>query len=309
MHQTLHHNYRYQLGLLLFLFGTSLVVFILMIQAVLLLFHLDLTALTASPSGARVMQSCYAFITLGLPALVFGKLVNKKNPLDYLHFSRRISGKQVFLIIFIVLAAIAVSDSLARINENLPLPAKMMASFKKLEDNYNKDIMLIAGMKSNAEFVMSLLLLAFLPAMMEEMLFRGCLQQVLTGLTRRAWLGILITSILFSAIHISFYGFLPRLFLGMVLGYLFYLGDNIWLNIWAHFFNNAIALTGVYGLSRNGKLTPEKINETMNESYPLYLGVLGLLATIVLLINFRKESEAVAQLYPDDKEPFNNVSE
>ncbi|BAV09906.1 abortive infection protein [Filimonas lacunae] len=270
--------------------------------------HLSPDALTSSPGIARLSQCIGAFLTMGLPSLVFGYIVNNHKPAQYLRFTRRISGKQVFLVIVIVFAAVLLGGALARVNQQLPVPANWAQAFKKLEDNYNKDIMVIAGMRNIQDYIVSLLLLAFLPAMMEEMLFRGCVQQVAVGLVRKPWLGILITGVLFSAIHISFYGFLPRLMLGMVLGYLYYYGNNIWLNIWAHFFNNAMALTSVYSLSRSGKLTPDSVNDSMNDTFPLYIGLLGLMVTVSLLIRFKTESERVAQLYPNDQEPFNHTN-
>jgi membrane protease YdiL (CAAX protease family) len=304
------NNYVTQLAILFVLFGTGLVVVQFIFLAIAAVFHISAASLlSGSPGIARVTQSIGAFFTLGLPALVFGWVINRGQPTQYLRFTTRVSAKQMLLAMLVILAAIVVGGSLAKLTQVMPLPVKWTSWFKKLEDNYNSDIMLIANLKTTKDFVISLLLLALLPAIMEEMLFRGCLQQVLTGLTRRPWLGILLTGILFSAVHLSFFGFLPRLFLGMALGYLFYLSNNIWLNIWAHFFNNAMALTSVYRLSQAGKLTAQTVNDSMNDTFPLYLGVLGLLATITLLVLFKKESDRVAAPYHTEQEPYNRTNQ
>jgi uncharacterized protein len=126
-----------------------------------------------------------------------------------------------------------------------------------------------------------------MPAIFEEMLFRGSLQQIMIALTRNAFIGILITSILFSASHVSYYGFLPRLFLGIMLGYLFYFSKNIWLSIIAHFLNNAYSLAVMFALSRTGKLNMEPLDET----YPLYYGIIGAAVIILLFIAFDRESK------------------
>ncbi|MFO8053840.1 MAG: CPBP family intramembrane glutamic endopeptidase, partial [Bacteroidales bacterium] len=81
-----------------------------------------------------------------------------------------------------------------------------------------------------------------LPAIGEELLFRGVLQQLLSKLFANVHLGILVTAILFSAIHMQFFGFLPRIVLGLVLGYAFYLSGNIWMPVVIHFVNNAFAV-------------------------------------------------------------------
>lgn len=144
-------------------------------------------------------------------------------------------------------------------------------------------------MGSAYDYIAALAVLALVPAIFEEMLFRGALQQVAISLTRNAFAGIFITGIVFSAIHASYYGFLPRLFLGMMLGYIFYYSKNIWMSIAAHFLNNVYALTAMYSLSREGKLTPE----SMNETYPLYYILIGGGLLYVLFILFKKESTRV----------------
>lgn len=310
MQHSQRNNYVTQLAILLVLFGTGLIAVQFLFLALASVLHLSATSLlTGSPAIARLTQSVGALFTLGLPAFVFAWVVKPRQPIQYLRFTSRISGKQFFLVILIVLSAIIMGGALAKLTQQLPLPVKWTNWFKKLEDNYNSDILIIANLKTVKDYLLSLLLLAFLPALMEEMLFRGCLQQVLTGMTKKPWLGILLTATLFSAVHLSFYGFLPRLFLGMVLGYLFYYSDNLWLSIWAHFFNNALALSSVYRLSREGKLTPENINDSMNDTFPLYLGLMGLAATVALLLSFRKESEALAASYNNEQEPYNNTDQ
>lgn len=310
MQSSVQNNYASQFALLLFLFGTGLIAISLAFAGVTAIFHLkseDL--LEGSPLVARLSQSIGSLITLGLPAFVFARIVHPRQAFAYLRFSRRVSGKQVFQVIVIVFAAILVGGALSEINQHIPVPAKWVPKFKQLEEAYNKEIMVIAGMKSPGEYILSLVLLAFIPAVMEEMLFRGSLQQVMTGWTKNAFAGIFITSVLFSAVHASFYGFLPRLFLGMVLGYIYYYGNNIWLNIWAHFFNNALALTQVYSLSRAGKLTEDSVNDAMNDTFPLYLGLMAILVVVSALINFKRESMRLSATYQDQSSSQSNTDQ
>src|SRR6185436_14085401 len=137
--------------------------------------------------------------------------------------------KQVFILVGIVFIAMIVSGVLSEVNEMIPLTKKAESYFKGLEDEYNKEMFAIANMKSTQDYIVSLVIIALLPALFEEMLFRGALQPVMISITRNAFAGILITSILFSAIHMSYYGFLPRLALGLIIGYVFYLSKNLWL--------------------------------------------------------------------------------
>ena len=218
--------------------------------------------------------------------------------------SRYASGKQAFLVILIICACLLVGGALSYLNEIIPLPNGWAAKFKAMEDSYAELIITVAGMKTLPQFLLSLFILALLPAFTEELFFRGCLQQVLVGWTRNPFVGILITSIIFSAVHQSFYAFLPRVFLGMALGYLFYDSRNIWLSIWAHFFNNAFSLTQLYALSRAGKLN----NQSMNDSFPLYVGFIGLAAVIGLFYSFRKESNRILAIRENAEQQHNDVN-
>lgn len=93
---------------------------------------------------------------------------------------------------------------------------------------------------------------AALPAVFEELAFRGVLQPLLIRVTGHAWIGIVLASVIFSAIHFQFYGFLPRVLLGMLFGWLAYRSGSLIPGMAAHFVNNALAavtlwLTGSMG--------------------------------------------------------------
>jgi uncharacterized protein len=136
------------------------------------------------------------------------------------------------------------------LNEKIPLPAALYAKAKAMEDEYKASMLAMANMKTLSDYLLALLVLAAAPALCEEVLFRGGFQQVFIGWTRNKWAGIIITSIVFSAFHFSFFGFLPRLALGMVLGLIFFYSKNIWLNMLLHFLNNAMVVTQLYLASR-----------------------------------------------------------
>tara|TARA_B110000211_G_C13918534_1_gene481638 strand:- start:248 stop:919 length:672 start_codon:yes stop_codon:yes gene_type:complete len=101
-------------------------------------------------------------------------------------------------------------------------------------------------MDTVGDLVFNLLVLAIVPAIGEELLFRGYLQQTFTKWLVKPHIAIIITAILFSAIHMQFQGFLPRFVLGLMLGYFFYLSGSLWLSIIAHLLNNAVAVIFAY---------------------------------------------------------------
>ena len=241
----------------------------------------------------RMLQFVSTLFIMAIPATLFGFIMNRK-PLQYIGFNSAISGKQVFLVIIILVMALLVSGSLSLVNEMIPVSKTAEAYFKSLEETYNKQMLGIANMKTPQDYIFSLFIIALLPGIFEEMLFRGALQPVLINLTKKAFTGILLTSIFFSAIHFSYYGFLPRLALGLIIGYVFYYSKNLWLASAMHFLYNAIGVTQLYSLSKRGLLTPEAMND---DPFSIYYGLLGAVAVYALFIFFKRESQVVISMY------------
>ena len=135
-------------------------------------------------------------------------------------------------------------------------------------------------MKNFTDYLISLVIMALAPAVFEETFFRGGMQNLLHRWTGKPILAILLTSLLFSFIHFSWFGFLPRVALGVVLGLIFYQTGNLWLAILAHFFNNALVVSLMYYLKLQGK----PIDGVMKDTDPLWVGVV---ATVALYCLFR----------------------
>lgn len=251
-----------------------------------------------NPEVARTSQVVGTFFMFALPVLVFAFLLDNKKPLAVIGFNKAVNGKQFLFVLGIMLCALWVSEALGLLNTLIPLPAEREAYFKKLEETYTTDALALLDFKSTGGYVLSLVIIALLPAIFEELLFRGCMQKVIYGLSRHAFLSIFITSLAFSYIHMSYYGFLPRLFLGMVLGYMYYYSKNIWLNIAAHFLNNAFSITFMYVLVKNGKAMKDAVdqsNVTANMSIynTFFAGAICLAAIYFLFKFFRRESDKV----------------
>lgn len=246
----------------------------------------------------RMAQVVGSFFILALPALILAFIVNRKKPHNYLGFNIVISGKQMFFTVLIFMCALWVSEILGIVNELIPIPKNSEVYFRKLEDDYTKEATILLTMKDGHDYILSLIVVALLPAVFEELLFRGCLQKIMVSVTRNAFAGILITSIIFSLFHQSYYGFLPRVFLGITLGYLYYYSKNIWLNITAHFLNNAFTITIMYSLVRQGKTLQDALKDSdvtpkMALYNTLFTGLLCCAALYFLFKAYRRESERV----------------
>lgn len=218
-------------------------------------------------NALKAMQVALSFGMFFLPTFFYAMIVNKK-PLQHLGFRTLVSKKQILLVIGVVIAGLFLSGALGELNEIIPVSKKLAATFHKWEDDYSEQIMAMASMKTVWDYIFTMIVIAVAPAIFEEVLFRGGFQQLFIKWFGNVWIGILVTSILFSAVHGSYFGFLPRAALGVILGLLFYYSNNIWLNIFAHCLNNGIAVTQLYAMSKNGKIP----KEAMDDNMPFFFG-------------------------------------
>lgn len=238
----------------------------------------------AHATAFKVMQLLITFIMFFVPAVIFAGIVNTK-PVRHLGLKSKANALQFVFAALILMAAFGLTGALGELNELIPIPKHWEEYFRNLEKTYMEQVKILATMKNFGDYLISLVVIALAPAIFEEVLFRGALQQLMVKWTRNVWIGIIITSIIFSAIHMSYYGFLARFALGMVLGFMFYYSKNLWTSIFAHFINNALAVTAMYFYSRKGKLT----DEVLDEKFPLWVGLIALAIIISLFRMFKKE--------------------
>jgi uncharacterized protein len=262
-------------------------------------------------TAIRWMQLITTTFLFFIPPVIYAWICHVR-PFKHLGFTNQINIKQVGLIILIVLAASPAVDMLQQVTQMLPWSKAALAKFKIAEDDYFKQVMIIARMNNFADYIISMIMVALLPAMFEETLFRGGLQNLLSRWFKMPIVAIVVTSIIFSAIHGSYLGFLSRFALGFVLGWMYYRTGNIWLNIIAHFFNNGLALTSLYFSSKSGvKMDPTKIEE----HFPLWVGLVSIAIVAGLFIYFEKISkketdrpgeEVLMPYYNINRNPFEN---
>jgi membrane protease YdiL (CAAX protease family) len=246
---------------------------------------------------SRFANALTTFLAFFVPAWAVAKIAYKK-ALPTLGFNSDMNIKQVLAVGIISFGSLFLSGSLSAINEIIPMPATFLAKARTLENEYQQTMIALATMNNIGDLLLGLLVIAIAPAIFEEVLFRAGVQRVLVGLTKNAAVGIIISSIIFSAIHASYFGFLPRVALGVVLGLIYYLTSNLWLAILMHFLNNAVVVVQFYVYTAMGK----PIKEAMNESMPIWYGLFGLMIVIPALLFLKKErthilSKQVVPLY------------
>ena len=225
----------------------------------------------------------------------------RRKPFSWLKMDRRADGWSFALAIGIMVCSVPAINLLADLNGRIELPDCMSAieqKMREMEDN----AALLTERFLQADHVGMLLinigLMALLPAFAEELSFRGTLQQILSKGDRlkvidySSHVAIWVTAFVFSAIHMQFYGFVPRMLMGAMFGYIFVWTGSLWVPIVMHFTNNALAVIAFY--IENSVLSTQNsdtksIADTIGAGDTWWLGVISLLITSLgLLIFYRR---------------------
>jgi len=180
---------------------------------------------------------------------IFFSYIIVRDPDDYMKNHFHFSWKLVVLVFLTMLLALPLIEFLGNINAKMILPKALKGLeqwMRDSEDEARKLSDTMMQMKTFAGMIFNLLFIGLLTAIVEEIMFRGCMQTVFVRWTKNVHVAIWITAILFSAFHMEFYGFLPRLVLGLLFGYFTAWSGSIWPAIWGHFVNNGTAVVATY---------------------------------------------------------------
>lgn len=188
-----------------------------------------------------------------LPSLVAASLFSQR-PGSYLSLEQKPTAPAVAYTILLMFAAVPLINLMMSVNQQMHLPEFLSGVeqwMKESEENAMKITEAFLKMDTTSELFYNLLIVAVLPALGEEFLFRGILQRLFHEQTKNIHLAIFLTAALFSAFHMQFYGFLPRMFLGVLFGYLLVWSGSMWVPVLAHFVNNGAAVIVAFIAARN----------------------------------------------------------
>lgn len=233
----------------------------------------------------QIVQSFGLFI---IPPIIMAIIINK-NPVHYLRVNTR-SDITIFIIAGITtIMTMPIINVLLELNSKMVLPEFLSNvenwMIEKEEAAENITRMFITA-DNTRQLIYNLFIVAVLPAIGEELIFRGVIQRLfIEGVKNIHW-GVFITAIFFSWFHFQFYGFLPRLALGIFLGYLFVWSKNIWVPIFAHFINNGVMVTAYYYLDE--KIITEKIEEAGTNLETLWYLIASIIIVGGLMVLFKR---------------------
>ncbi len=211
--------------------------------------NLIYTGLHADASAAQRWQM-RAFLALShlMTFVLAGWIVVRlfyppaRRSLGYLRAHREPPARAVWGGVWLMLLSVPLVLYVYQLNRALPIPEAL----RQAEEQANEMLKALLRMDDGWELLANLGLIALLPAVGEELVFRGVVQQQIERLVRSPWLAIVLAGTVFSVAHFQFEGFLPRLLLGILLGWLYWRFQNFWVPVAAHFANNAVQVVAQY---------------------------------------------------------------
>ena len=210
-----------------------------------------------------------------------------------------------FWSILIMLISLPFIQFVGELNQRIAFPGGLKEWFQSKEQTAENTVNALLSVDTPKDLLLNIIFIAALAGIGEELLFRGLIQRLLS---RRfgTWMGIVIAAVLFSGMHLQFYGFFPRFLLGVVLGILYAYSGSLWVAMLAHFFYDAMLITAAY-------LNPELLEK--ESALPLIQMILPAMISLLLsvwvirqMIHRSKEFPPDEVLPPTDdpKNPFSS---
>jgi hypothetical protein len=256
----------------------------------------------SNPEHITVLKYFQTVQAIGLfivPPLIIAYLFQGK-PVEYLHLNRSFNSSTLLLVIVLMFSAGPFINLIGELNNNMVFP-DWLAGVERWMKNSEENAALITeaflDVNSVGGLAFNLFMIALLPAIGEEFLFRGVIQKIFTNMTKNHHWGIWISAILFSTMHLQFYGFVPRVVLGAAFGYLLVWSGSMWLPVVGHFLNNALAVIGMYFINKGSISSDFEEMGSTTDSY--YLAAISLVLIIVFMLIIKKQNTERQLLIPD----------
>ena len=271
-----------------------LLVFIWAVLPIIAVF--GVTIMRPSPSSLELVgnqsilelslaQIVSVIIMLILPAILIS-FIYKRRVFKFLKLLTPPKLSHILLGALVILSANFFLNYLMELNNIIPLPDGLKVKFQSLQEATSEAQAFFLNFSGLSDFLLVFLTLAIFPAIAEEIYFRGLLIGVLNDMKIGAFHAIFISSILFAMMHFQFYYILPLLFMGGILGYVYYRTKNLWVSIFMHLLNNGLIV--LLTLSNQHKLT--QIDLEANP--PLYISIIGIIVFIISVYYFHQLTKA-----------------
>lgn len=248
--------------------------------------------LMQSAWGIRVSSGIQMALMFFMPAITLIVWSGKK-PIPFLGLQYGRSAMNLSLLAVVLLfASMPFISLITQLNQQLTLPewlSNLEDWMQNLETTAQETTNLLLSGTSKWDYLGNLLFIGVFAAVAEEFFFRGVMQQLLVKLFKNRHVGVWMTAFIFSLMHLQLYGFLPRVILGVLLGYLFVYSKNLWIPIFIHFLNNALVVTFNFFLKEN--TTYQYIENLPITSAFFIIGVISLGVSVYLLRLYQSKAD------------------
>jgi len=233
----------------------------------------------------RWAQFISAVMTFIIPALAYAWLCDRR-PFALLGLKRNVNIFILLLVIVLLVAAQPFAIYMGQLNQQVNF-GQMQAELERLEKITENAMSNFIRMNSDRDLFINLLIVGILPAVGEELFFRGSLQNILAKWIRIPWIAIFLSSFAFAILHQTFFKFMGIFTLGVVLGMLFHITRNLWYNIFFHFLNNTMALMAAYYANKY-----DMLKKLAGDEYKITASaaLISLALTIGLFLLIRKKA-------------------
>ncbi len=238
----------------------------------------------------QVMSHIGLFI---IPSVVFAMLIGR-NFLKYYNGETTPNYKGIVFSALIIITVIPLVYYLMQLNQQMSLPESMSRIEKwmrQAEDTAEILTKTFLNVNTIPALLFNLFMISVIPAIGEELIFRGAVQKVFHQWTKNIHVAVIIAAFIFSAMHLQFYGFLPRFVLGILLGYMFVLTGNIWVPIFAHFFNNALGVILYYIAYNSESIDPEAVGSSDFNLIMVLLSASLVMLLMIIMKNLHNRKE------------------
>lgn len=229
-----------------------------------------------------------------IPGVVFSYFFYKSKWTRFLHIDKMPKMYNLFLGSLLILAAFPLAQFVYWVNMQMPLPSFLI----EMEEGTAEMVKNLLVIDQPHELWFNLFVIAVIPSIGEEFIFRGILQKKLMEQFKKPHVAIWVAAFVFSAIHMQFQGFLSRMLLGAILGYLYYWTGDLWISIIAHFVNNAVQIIGQYFFQKG--ITNVNLDDSMIEvnwtMTIIAFVVVGILSYLIIHFNIKKEMPAESKV-------------
>lgn len=219
-----------------------------------------------------------------LLAWLFGRRI-----FQYLYLNRFPRIEIYLLSALVIFAALPLINYILELNMQMHLPKYLQPVeewMRRTEAAAERTTLAFLRVDTISGLFFNLFMIAVIPALGEELMFRGVIQRIFLRWSSSTHIAVWTSALIFSAIHLQFFGFFPRMILGALFGYMVVWSGSIWPAILAHFVNNAAAVIAFYLFHH--QLTDDTLQNIGKGNDGIYLALLSLLVTLALLVAIRR---------------------